>query len=169
MKVCKTCEVEKDLSFFYKHKQMADGYLNICKECTKKRVGKHRELNIDTIMEYDRNRPNAKERVKLTKERKVKLKEDDPELYCVLEYNRIRQYREQNPNKQKAHSAVNNAVRDNRLIRPDECEVCSCKCTPHGHHESYEEEHWLDVVWLCIPCHAARHKELNKIKREELK
>ena len=38
MKKCFKCNQEKPLSYYYKHKKMADGFLGKCKDCTKKDV-----------------------------------------------------------------------------------------------------------------------------------
>ena len=62
-KICFKCGIMKPLEAFYKHPKMKDGHLNKCKDCAKEDVVSHRELNKDKIQEYDRNRPNYKDRI----------------------------------------------------------------------------------------------------------
>ncbi|URC22853.1 hypothetical protein KASHIRA_02790 [Serratia phage vB_SmaM-Kashira] len=72
-----------------------------------------------------------------------------------------KKYRQRNPEKYRAHTAVGNAVRDGTLIKPTNCERCGSGGRITGHHHSYAEEFHLDVLWLCYPCHSAEHKRLN--------
>lgn len=57
-----------------------------------------------------------------------------------------------------AHAAVQKAVREGRLRRPEKCHVCS-RPSPSLvlHHHSYEPRNHLDVVALCRPCHQQVH------------
>jgi len=75
-KVCRKCGEEKPINKFYKHKEMTDGYVNICKECVLKRAKIYHENNKTKINKYHQ---------KWAIENKDKLKE----------------YRENNPDKIK--------------------------------------------------------------------
>jgi hypothetical protein len=131
MKKCFKCETVKPLKDFYKHKQMADGHLNKCKVCTKRDSTAHRNNNLSKIRAYDRKR-GARQ---------------TPEYHA--------QYRKDNPQKYKARTMVNNAVRDGKLFSQP-CEVCEASGT-HAHHDDYAKP--LNVRWLCPSCHTKWHKD----------
>ena len=164
MKTCTECNKEKELAEFYKHKEMLDGHLNKCKECVKSRVSKHRENNIERIMEYDRNRPNSQERVKKCCDRVQRLKTEDPAKYkkYALDKNK---WAKNNKHKRNAQDRVAKALYNGKLTRPLKCERCEETKKLHGHHADYNKP--LEVIWLCPKCHGLEHKRLNEIKRKE--
>jgi len=135
MKKCFKCSEEKESKEFYKHKQMKDGCLNKCKDCTKKDAYelRHNSNSRERILAYDRIRGNRQ-----SKE------------YLAL-------YREQNPKIYKAHTIVNNAMRGKKLFK-EGCEVCGEDRT-HAHHDDYNKP--LNVRWLC----AAHHRQWHSINK----
>jgi hypothetical protein len=71
----------------------------------------------------------------------------------------------------KAHRAVQEAVRNGILVRPNECELCGdivqviiTECEGRlfirdfvivGHHwAGYNRENWLNVWWICKRCNS---------------
>ena len=164
MKVCFKCFVEKPPSDFYAHKAMADGHLNKCKDCTKKDVFRHRELNLEKVREYDRNRPNREERVKTTCTRISRLCKEDKDFSKRVSDIKLK-WALLNQHKTKAKHAANRAVRDGKLQKKTLCEHCLLEKKLQKHHWSYDEQHWLDVIWLCTSCHGKEHKRLNSIGR----
>lgn len=134
MKTCFKCGVTKPLSEFYKNKAMADGHLNKCKDCTKRDSTANRDANIERARARDR------ERAKLPHRRK-KITEN------------TKRYRQENPQRYKCNTAVNNALRDGRLHKLP-CWVCGSE-NVEAHHPDYDAP--LSVVWLC----AEHHKEIH--------
>ena len=132
MKKCFKCGEEKPLSEFYKHKQMADGHLGKCKECTKNDSTDHRNANLEKIREYDRKRG-------------------------ARQTNAYQQsYRKNNPKGYAAKTMVNNAVRDGKMKKLP-CEVCGSTHRIHGHHDDYNFP--LMVRWLCAAHHKQWHRD----------
>jgi hypothetical protein len=152
---------------------MADGHLNICKECTKKRVAIHRENNLEKIKEYDRNRPNKLERYELNKKYRQKNKEKIKEhkkkwrrknREKTKEYQK--KWRRKNREKVNAESKALRAIREGRLIKPEKCENCGTITKLEAHHPDYSQP--LKVQFLCINCHKAEHKKINeKMRRNQ--
>lgn len=138
-KKCFKCKVNKPIEMFYKHPKMADGHVNKCKECNKKDVRKNRSAKIDYYREYDIARS------KTDKRKALNLKSS-------------KQWKDRNQIKRAASIMVNNAVRDGRLKKINECSYCGkTDCVIHGHHDDYTKP--LDVRWLCASCHSEWHKQ----------
>jgi ribosomal protein S27AE len=138
-KECFKCSTVKPLSDFYKHKMMADGHLNKCKECTQSDVEKHRTENIERIRAYDRERSKLPKRQKLRSEI-------------------TRAWRAEDKRRAAAHNAVAKAIVKG-LLEKKPCERCGNEKSL-AHHDDYDFK--LDVMWLCQPCHKQRHKELKE-------
>ena len=119
LKICFECEKEKDLDCFYKHKKMKDGHFNKCKDCTKKAVIAYRARNIEKVRAYDRKRGSSKSRISENMKR-------------------TKVWRKKFPLKYKAYRELNNAVKNNLVIKPVICETCSKEGRQiEGHHDDY--------------------------------
>ena len=142
MATCKACGELKSLQCFYVSNR------STCKDCVKSRVRANRLAKIEYYRAYDRARGN-RQPPGYAKE------------YCEKYPERIKastaRFRENNPEKYLAHNAVNNAVRDGKLIKAP-CMICGRENNVHGHHDNYSRP--LEVVWLCPPHHFETHKTL---------
>jgi len=60
-----------------------------------------------------------------------------------------------NPTHKPAHEAVRRAIKKGTLTRPTSCTKCgnSKQRIEAHHHNGYEKESWLDVIFLCTSCH----------------
>lgn len=149
LKTCRDCDSLLPITAFYKHRHMRDGFLNKCKVCVRARSVRHRNLNIDRIRAYDRKRG-------LLSHRKAAVKaysQTEPGKLASIKSHLTQKTKF--PQKFAARTALNNAVRDGTLDKPDMCEDCGGQARLHGHHDNYAKP--LDVLWLCVPCHNAWH------------
>jgi len=137
MKACNKCQKVKESDEFYPAKTTRDGLLGECKECTRARVTKRRNENIEAVREYDKERSKNKHRIALAKEVNARWRKEDSRRVA-------------------AHNAVARAIRAGELTKQP-CARCGSEKSL-AHHEDYNKK--LEVIWLCQPHHKKRHKEM---------
>lgn len=140
MRACTKCSVEKPLDDFYRHPFGRDGHQTKCIECTKADVRANRAARIEYYRAYDRQRAKEPQRV----EARIEYARQNPKAHP-----------EKDPAKRSARVMLGNAVRDGKVVKPTDCEVCSYPADVHGHHDDYSKP--LDVIWCCTACHALIH------------
>ena len=141
MKKCFKCGIEKPLEDFYPHKQMGDGHLNKCKECTRNDSELRRKKLMQTDpswveKEAERHRAKGKKRYRLGLRRQSK---EDKKRY-------IRSYHSRYPEKYKAGVACSE-------MRPGD--------GYNHHHWSYRTENHKDVILISIDDHYYIHRFLR--------
>ena len=67
-----------------------------------------------------------------------------------------RDYRARNADRERAHSAVRQAIKQGELERPEICSLCEMPGDIEAHHEDYSKP--LEIIWLCSACHGAEHR-----------
>lgn len=142
MKTCFKCGQQKAVEEFYKHSAMADGRLGKCKDCTKLDM-RHDRVTKPRVREYDRERASLPHR----KELRLRV---------------AQRWREEHPDRARAHQMSSNAVRDGKLTKPELCEGCGLDKRLEKHHPDYSKP--LLVVWLCKPCHAIADKIRRRLE-----
>jgi hypothetical protein len=70
-----------------------------------------------------------------------------------------RELRKYSPEMVNAWMAVRWAQEFGLLTKPTDCQNCGARRRLHAHHgRGYDRKHWLDVDWLCSPCHRTIHR-----------
>ena len=146
-KICRTCNIEKDISFFGKHIAEKDGLRRHCKSCRSE----------EAIMACENNPEYRKLRAKSALKYQ-KLHRDKINLYK-------REYDKKDKIRAQAHRLIAQRVyttRNRKELRIEKkpCEKCNSVYRIHAHHPDYTKP--LDVKWLCAKHHGEAHRIMRK-------
>ena len=133
MKKCFKCGELKELTEFYKHKQMSDGHLNKCIPCTKEDVHKNYSKNSEDKSYVERERKRGR-----NKYRRLYYGTGKAKPQNVIKYHLLY------PEKKKA-----NVV--SQRVKPPLPGL-------EKHHWSYNEEHYKDLIFITKREHMKAHR-----------
>lgn len=166
-KHCPRCSQDKPMTEFGRNRSRPDGLQSWCKKCTRAYMADYRDkANYRaSVREYDRSpkgraahrRYNHSAAGRASKQRAAKRYYQSAKGKAC-DQRRIARH----PERVKARSAVSSAIVAGTLPKAESilCTDCGQPASEY-HHDSYAQEHWLDVVPLCKACHVKRHYDEN--------
>ena len=94
------------------------------------------------------------------KECGIKYKQKHYEKNYAISYNNTKEYRKSYPEKRRAFQAVQKAIKNGEIDRPESCSKCGKCGYIVAHHDDYDRP--LDITWLCLSCDRQLHAELKR-------
>lgn len=145
---CVVCGIEKPLDQFNRTKANPGGYRYDCRECSR---AKFRAWKLANPGKHQESR--------------LRWRAAHPERVREINRRHAQRHRQKYGLESRARDAVNHALANGLLVR-----LWCARCMKddgriEAHHHSYAERDWLDVTWLCHPCHRWLHT--NIAGREE--
>ena len=125
---CRACDTDKPSTEYYA-KSFNRAGVGICRECWKARVIKRRRTN-PAVQEYERQRAKQPHRRAKARDDIIRWRAANPELY-------------------RAQNAINNAIRDGKLVRG----ACACGATRNVFGIAADPAEPLNVRWQCALCY----------------
>ena len=161
MKTCTKCKQQKSFSAFDAEQRNSDGLCRWCKDCKRKWVREWKRKQWATNSAY---RTSALAYSKRPDVKAKKLAYARTPAGKAVHTKALAKYYNQNRTKILARDAVRRAVRGGKIQAAN---LCTCDCgniaAEYHHYMGYEKEHRLDVIAVCVRCHARIDKEGKRL------
>jgi hypothetical protein len=172
-RLCRKCGTVKPITEFHRDSHQSSGYSFRCKAC--KLAYQHKRWfalkdNTEAIEKRRKHQREVEREKKQDETYRERIRQNNdryrtkPEKHqMILERGRSEEVREKarvDLSRLRAREFVHNEVRAGRIppIKTQLCTDCGKQASQY-HHNSYEREHWADVIPLCYRCHGKRHRE----------
>ncbi len=162
--ICTKCKLDKEESRFEFRKDR-QCFRTVCKDCKNIRSKQNYQKVANKISERrkvlrgnNKEFLNEKARERYWKNRDQLLeKARKRPCYTKINTSNIKKWREFNKHKCAAHQHVVRALKNGKLSKPENCQVCGSQSKLNAHHHDYQLP--LSVIWLCITCHRRIHSK----------
>jgi hypothetical protein len=146
-KKCGRCKQVKSVDNFGLDNKRPDKLTVQCKQCQQEYYKNNFQKIIDRVNQW-RKTDTGKASRKIEREKYYSINKS---IICE----RTKKRREEKPDAEQAHHAVNHAVASGKIprVKTMKCVYCDNGAVDYHHHKGYDRENWLEVIPVCRSCH----------------